>query len=77
MYSSPQRQSDPVERECEEPEAAGWAAQSYPSPRREDQASIAIRILEPFWPGRSVANPDPGSGIRDWGLFDPWIRDPE
>jgi hypothetical protein len=19
---------------------------------------------------------DPGSGIRDWGLFDPWIRDP-
>ena len=18
-----------------------------------------------------------GSGIRDWGLFDPWIRDPE
>ena len=24
----------------------------------------------------SVADPDPGSGIRDWGLFDPWIRDP-
>jgi hypothetical protein len=25
----------------------------------------------------SVADPDPGSGIRDWVLFDPWIRDPE
>jgi hypothetical protein len=30
----------------------------------------------------SVADPDPGSGIRDLGsrircLFDPWIRDPE
>jgi hypothetical protein len=24
----------------------------------------------------SVADPDPGSGIRDWVLFDPWIRDP-
>ncbi len=23
----------------------------------------------------SVADPDPGSGIRDWVLFDPWIRD--
>jgi hypothetical protein len=25
----------------------------------------------------SVADPDPGSRIRDWVLFDPWIRDPE
>ncbi len=25
----------------------------------------------------SVADPDPGSGIRDPVLFDPWIRDPE
>ncbi len=24
----------------------------------------------------SVADPDPGSGIRDWVLFDLWIRDP-
>jgi hypothetical protein len=24
----------------------------------------------------SVADPDPGSEIRDWVLFDPWIRDP-
>jgi hypothetical protein len=30
-----------------------------------------------FYPSPSVADPDPGSGIR--GLFDPWtrIRDPE
>jgi hypothetical protein len=49
MYPSPQRPSDPVERECEEPEAAGGAAQSYSSPRREDQASNAIRIPELKW----------------------------
>jgi hypothetical protein len=23
----------------------------------------------------SVVDPDPGSGIRDWVLFDPWIPD--
>jgi hypothetical protein len=25
----------------------------------------------------SVADPDPGFGIRDRVLFEPWIRDPE
>jgi hypothetical protein len=29
----------------------------------------------PFY-STSVADPDPGSGIRDWVLFDPWIPDP-
>jgi len=34
------------------------------------------RILK--WYGAySVADPDPGFGIRDPVLFDPWIRDPE
>ena len=28
-------------------------------------------------PLSSVADPDPGSGIRDWVLLDPWIRDPK
>jgi hypothetical protein len=50
MYPSPQRPSDPVEREREEPEAAGRAAQSCSSPRREDQASNTIRILD-YLPG--------------------------
>jgi hypothetical protein len=39
------------------------------------------QILSPIRLGAilcaSVADPDPGSGIRDWVLFDPWIRDPE
>jgi hypothetical protein len=29
------------------------------------------------WHIVSYSVADPGSGIRDWVLFDPWIRDPE
>jgi hypothetical protein len=67
MCPSPQRQSDPVERECEEPQAAGRAAQSCSSPRREDQASNAIQILALF--GMVGSDPDSGLIIP---LPDPW-----
>jgi hypothetical protein len=36
---------------------------------RQDSKNVCVMLVT------SVA--DPGSGIRNWVLFDPWIRDPE